>query len=236
MKKEALSRDSFGGGGDSKRRFIGNMHDPMAFKKLCRLGWDKTQITYQYNSEKFRSIEFEEPHNAIACFGCSHTLGEGVRQEYRWSDVVAKTLDLKCYNFGVCGSGVNSHYELVNKWVPIIKPKAVFVFASYHIRFDLYERGKRFAIHRQFGDQDKIQMQMWRKLISDDRNLSLNHKKSIEAIKYICLQLDIPCVIIKVDDYYQDVPFQAHARDLQHPGEDQHAHIANTMLKEFYNA
>jgi hypothetical protein len=116
VKKEAFSRDSFGGGGDSKRRFIGNMHDPKAFKKLCRLGWDKTQITYRYNSEKFRSIEFEEPHNAIACFGCSHTLGEGVRQEYRWSDVVAKTLDLKCYNFGVCGSGVNSHYELVNKW------------------------------------------------------------------------------------------------------------------------
>ena len=83
---------SFGRGQDNEKTFDLRMKNPKDLKKLAQLGWDKNKIEYQYNSVGFRSIEFEEPHDAIACFGCSHTEGEGVRAEYRWSNIVAKTI------------------------------------------------------------------------------------------------------------------------------------------------
>ena len=99
MKTRADS--SFGLGQDTQKAFDQKMSNGKHKKKLSLLGWDKNEIKYQYNSENFRSIEFISPHDAIACFGCSHTEGEGIRQEYRWSEFVAKTLNLKCYNFGI---------------------------------------------------------------------------------------------------------------------------------------
>lgn len=231
----------FGRGEDSQKTFDLRMKNPKALKKLALLGWDKNKIDYDYNSQNFRSIEFEEPHDAIACFGCSHTEGEGVRTEYRWSDIIAKTLGLKCYNLGIGGSGVNSHYQQVSEWVPKLKPKAVFVFASYPVRYDVYYKGKKITLNRKiYGAKDSMEHKhfeiMWRIFLNDDRNFSSNYKKSIEAIKYICLQLDIPCVVMPVEEYFLTDPIDGRARDLDHPGESQHGRIAEAMLKEFYNA
>ena len=231
----------FGRGQDNEKKWNSISSKIKTRKKLEQLGWLDTPIEYRYNSNNFRSIEFEEPHDAIACFGCSHTEGEGVRQEFRWSDVLANMLGLKCYNFGEGGSGINSHYTNVSTWIPKLKPKAVFVFASYPFRYDFYYKGKRITLNKTiYGASDRVEKKhfeiMWQSFFSDDRNFSSNHKKSMEAIKYICLQLDIPCVVIPVEEYFLTDPIDRCARDLEHPGESQHGRIAEAMLKEFYNA
>ena len=232
---------SFGRGQDNEKTFDLRMKNPKDLKKLAQLGWDKNKIEYQYNSVGFRSIEFEEPHDAIACFGCSHTEGEGVRAEYRWSNIVAKTIGLKCYNLGIGATGINSHYDQVNEWVPKLKPKAVFVFASYPFRYDFYYNNNRITlnktIHGAKGRREHEHFkQIWKTLLNDDRNFNSNYEKSIAAIKYICLQLNVPCVIIKCNDYFKNDLIDHRARDLEHPGESQHGRIAEAMLKEFYNA
>lgn len=233
---------SFGLGQDNKKDFVQKMNNGKHKKKLSLLGWDKNEIKYQYNSENFRSIEFISPHDAIACFGCSHTEGEGIRQEYRWSEFVAKTLKLKCYNFGIGGSGINSHYDLINKWVPIIRPKAVFVFASYPFRYDFYYKNNRITLNHNIHTKgnnpiEKKQFEIIYQLLSEDnRNFNSNYEKTISAIKYNCLQLNIPCVIIKCEEYFLNDPVDRQARDLQHPGEMQNRRIGKAMLEEYHNA
>lgn len=225
---------------DNNTHFKSMMRHQKTRKKLIQLGWDKNKIYYEYNSQNFRSIEFEEPHDAIACFGCSHTFGEGVREEYRWSDIVAKSIGLKCYNLGIGATGVNSHYELVNKWVPKLKPKAVFVFASYPNRYDIYYKNTLVTLNRNIYWGNAFEhnhfQNIWKTLLDDNKNFDLNYKKTIEAIKYICLQLGIPCTVISAEEYFSIDTIDKQARDLEHPGESQHNRIAEAMLKEFYNA
>lgn len=231
----------FSRGQDSKKNWDKISTILKTRKKLEQLGWLDNPIKYRYNSDNFRSIEFEEPHDAIACFGCSHTEGEGVRQEFRWTDVLANELGLKCYNLGEGGSGINSHYENVSIWVPKLKPKAVFVFASYPWRYDIHYKNSMVTLnHNIYNHLNNLELRqfeiMFQMLGEDDRNAELNYNKSMEAIKYICQRLDIPCVIIPCEEYWKTDEIDRQARDLQHPGEKQHARIAQTMLKEYRNA
>ena len=73
-----------------------------------------------------------------AVFGCSFTEGEGLPAKDRWGDVLAKKLNLKCYNFGEGGKGMNAVYNNISEWIPKLKPKAVFVFASFPFRHDVF--------------------------------------------------------------------------------------------------
>ena len=240
---------AFSKGPDSEENWIKNSKSRKNLKKFKLLNWTSNSIHYRYNSHNFRSIEFEKPHDAIAVFGCSHTEGSGIREECRWGDVVAKELELKCYNLAIAGSGINSTYNIVNKWVPILKPKAVFIFATYPWRFDFFYKEEDIMImlnHTMMGDSAGKRFQgdekelanfelVWRMLSYDKTNFEHNYKKTIEAIKYICEGLNIPCVIIPCEEYFQTDPRDCLSRDLAHCGEEQNARIAQAMLKDYYN-
>jgi hypothetical protein len=253
MRSYIKKHNYWGEGQDSKIAWIERCRNAKQSKKLKKLGWlDKDSkdkpfinIEYSYNKYFFRSIEFEEPHDAIAVFGCSFTEGEGLPAKDRWGDVLAKKLNLKCYNFGEGGKGMNAVYNNISEWIPKLKPKAVFVFASFPFRHDIFinstERTLNYNITNESLDCSKgvantlneFYRVCWSK---DERNYQQEYKKNKEAIKYICLNLDIPCVIISCEDYFLNDPIQPYARDLQHPGVEQNIRIAQAMLEEYKNA
>ncbi len=61
---------------------------------------DRTN-SYTLNSLGYRSDEFNDSTELLSA-GCSFTFGSGVTQDRRWSSVIAKNLQLRESNIGVC--------------------------------------------------------------------------------------------------------------------------------------
>lgn len=90
------------------------------------LGYDPF---YRTNIWGFRDDDPPEtPTNDLMALGCSCTLGQGVPEDHRWSDVLGRKIDKKIWNFGVSGGGIDCAYRLAVAWIPILQPKAVFLW------------------------------------------------------------------------------------------------------------
>ena len=63
------------------------------FPELQNKNWN-IDFKYRFNSLGFRSNEIVHGKDSLVTFGCSHTLGVGVPENYRWSDLISKELDL----------------------------------------------------------------------------------------------------------------------------------------------
>ena len=59
-----------------------------------------------FNYEKRKSKE----EKRMVFIGDSHTAGDGVANEKRFSDLVGQKFDVSVYNFGLSGSGVDQQY------------------------------------------------------------------------------------------------------------------------------
>lgn len=67
---------------------------------------DLMDISYTFNEYGFRSDTFS--NQDILFLGCSHTFGEGLPKEYRWTDILASNLNMSYSNLGLRGdSAIN---------------------------------------------------------------------------------------------------------------------------------
>jgi carbamoyltransferase len=94
------------------------------------------------NKQGFRSnFDYQaskEPNEIrIAFVGDSYTAGEGVANEKRFSDIVAKAFDAKSYNFALSASGVDQQYliykDIASKFdhdVLVISPHIINIFRN----------------------------------------------------------------------------------------------------------
>lgn len=85
-----------------------------------------TTNTYRLNSSGYRSDEFT-PNADLVTAGCSFTFGSGVPEEWRWGAIVARNLNLKETNLGVCAWStqaiVENIYAYIKKYGP---PKKLY--------------------------------------------------------------------------------------------------------------
>ena len=84
---------------------------------------ERNEYQYDWNSDGLRSIEFSEQPEVVV-LGCSHTLGQGLPVDKRWSDVLAKLVyekyGFKVGNISYSGAApmknVSSFFGMINKY------------------------------------------------------------------------------------------------------------------------
>ena len=73
--------------------------------KRNRLFFDEF-VDYTHNSLGYRTYE-NIPKNYGLAVGCSHTYGQGLKVEERWSTLVEESSGVDIINLGTCGTGIN---------------------------------------------------------------------------------------------------------------------------------
>lgn len=190
---------------------------------LVRLGWLDRTITYKFNSNGFRSAEFQE--GSVVYLGCSITFGIGLPLENTFPSLVSEKLELDCCNLAVSGSSNDTAFRLAEYWLCRIKPKMVILMSPDSSRIELV--GKEIINYRPSSSTGHmIYYQLW---LMDNENARLNQLKNSLAIEQICNSLGIKFLMFTVENDFCFIENDL-ARDLSHPGVASHAKMADLIL------
>jgi hypothetical protein len=110
--------------------------------------WHADSFTYKYNSNGFRSQEFNsnEIKSKILTLGCSHTVGVGIPQQNNWPEQFGSKYfpDYAVWNAGLGGAAADTIARLAVNMIPIAKPAIVAILWPSLFRFETYENGTVF--------------------------------------------------------------------------------------------
>ena len=95
---------------DSKELYLKNIKDLNTRQQLENLGYIDTVIEYKFNSDGFRTQEFDQTVD-MACFGCSFTMGTGVHVGETWPAQLEALTGLKIANLGHSGSSNDAMFR-----------------------------------------------------------------------------------------------------------------------------
>ena len=225
-----------------------------SFERLCQnpahrayfesMGWDKPgAITYKINSQGFRCKEFVDNEPYMVALGCSFTVGIGLPLETIWPELVGKELGLRVANLAWGGNSADTCYRMAEYWVPKLRPKLVAMLAPpqdrvellldeqsltqlRHVPIDVYMPGS--MDYNTTGDF----LKHW---FINEQNGWINQRKNIRAIKHLCAELNIPCIILRAHDYMmgarEDIGY---ARDALHGGLIAHQIISKKILNDWH--
>lgn len=202
---------------DSQEQYQRHLQDPEALKILHNHGLVDYEISYTFNSHGFRTAEFDHDID-IVCFGCSMTMGTGVRQEHTWPAQLAAATGLRTANLGHAGSSNDTAYRMAQHYLPFLKPKyAVWLQTDRH-RLELIDE----SINTVFNlvstgtgnmySNNAFVKTWW----SSSINQELNLQKNTQAFLYLCNSLSIKPVILP----REELMITDLARDLSHSGPD----------------
>jgi hypothetical protein len=225
---------------DTKENFDRLMQDPNHQKYFGDLGWDQPgAITYTINSDGFRCEEFVNTPCMIS-LGCSFTLGIGLPLDVIWPILLGKATGLKVANLAWNGNSSDTCFRLAEYWIPKLRPKLVSMLAppdtrleiildanEYRLPVDVIMPEVRSAL---FSDSDMF-LKHWH---LNDENSRLNQLKNCLAVRQLCAEHNIPCVIERSQDHMTCSREEiGYARDFMHGGPIIHKRIAEKMLNVY---
>lgn len=214
---------------DDQATYQDHLDRPKKLKKLQENNWIDCGLTYRFNSHGFRTDEFDSTQSRFLVLGCSFTFGEGLHQEQIWCELVAKSLDLPCWNLGVYGSSNSSMFRLAEYWIPRLKPKFVILQKTYENRFEiLYESGRAETYtpnSTNHANAAEILKDWW----SFDENSQIDARKNELAIRQICANYHIPIVVIEQTMFWPQLDL---SRDLLHAGPKTHERVSKKLLSQ----
>lgn len=226
---------------DTKENFDLLMQDPGHQEYFARMGWDQPgAITYSINSEGFRCDEFDYTTPCMISLGCSFTVGIGLPTESIWPTLVSSATGLKLANLAWGGNSTDTCFRLAEYWIPRLQPKLVTMLAPpasrleilldtnpYYLPADVIMPETKSAI---FSTSDMF-LKHWH---LNDENSRLNQLKNCLAIRQLCADHNIPCLIELAHDHMQWSREEiGYARDFMHGGPIIHKRIAEKMLNDW---
>lgn len=109
-------------------------------------------VDYNLNKYNYRSPEFSEGVDAIFA-GCSNTYGVGIPEDARWSNILAKTLNLSFVNLAIPGASVFLILSEIMYYIKMYgKPKYIFCMFPDFARTTLYVKRGLNAPYDGWGD------------------------------------------------------------------------------------
>lgn len=206
--------------------------------KLIALGWTKENIVYQYNDEGYRSEDFFGNNHCALFLGCSFTDGMGLNLEATWGHIVAKYLGFRYCSVARAGYSNDACFRELNRWLPVINPKMVFMLAPPSHRFEakIYsEPAIQFQIQNLLNPPESKPKEffdcipyalLWNAF---EENYILNRLKNYLAIKQLCSENNTPFYYLQSEQF----PYIEgdRARDLQHPGRIWQKNIADKFIQ-----
>jgi len=213
-------------GSDNKEDFDVRLTNADLRHRLSMLGWLETEITYKFNQQGFRSIEFDTELSAGMAVGCSFTQGVGSLQQYIWPEIVSRKINLPIWNLGIGGCAMDTVFRLVDYWVPVLKPKFVLLACPSKHRLEVCDERGNFTC---FFPSQTDHADLYKQWILNDANAEINFKKNLLAIQAVCTQQSVPLVYLDIA-----VEFNSDhgARDLAHPGATAHNKFADKMIQK----
>ena len=104
----------------------------------------RDEYNYVFNSDGLRSIEFST-HPKVIALGCSITLGQGLPEHLRWSDILSKKIDMPIGNISYSGASINkdisSFFGMVNQY-GYLPEYLICNFANFERFYFIDEGGK----------------------------------------------------------------------------------------------
>lgn len=226
---------------DTKESFDRLMQDPGHREYFARLGWDQPgAITYNINSEGFRCDEFDYETPCMVALGCSFTLGTGLPIDTIWPTLVGQGTGLKVANLAWGGNGSDTCFRLAEYWIPRLKPRLVTMLAPPSNRMEILLDKNQYRLPAHvimpetsspLFDKNDMFIKHWQ---LNDENSRLNQLKNCLAIKQLCADQGIPCVIeLALDHMRWSREEIGYARDYMHGGPIIHKRIAEKMLDDW---
>jgi len=208
---------------DDEHRYL--KHLETNWDELNEHGWiHHPQFTYKFNSHGFRSDEFsDEP--SVLFLGCSHTIGIGMPAEDTWSRIVAKELNLKCFNLGIGASSNDTAFRLAHHYIPLLKPQLVIWLSTDLSRVELHTADERVE---PCGPWTLDRGRFFDHWLINPINSDMLFLKNTLAIEYICKTNNIKLFHERVYNVMKQYDL---ARDLMHFGKKSNIACANTILE-----
>lgn len=215
-------------GTDSRQTFELNLKSPQAVKKLKELGWLENKITYTYNSEGFRDIEFDQ-RPAVMALGCSHTEGVGLPNDLTWPSQLENIIGQKVWNLGVGGSALDTCFRLLDHWIEHLNITAVCCAVPELSRFEVNENNNWLTI---FPAQSYNNTMGWiagwnKNYVAFEKNSQMNRRKNLLAMEHICSKHSVPFYYDLLENFRDG----ATARDLTHCGPNSNFKLATTFAQ-----
>lgn len=204
-------------------------------EKLKKWGWINNSFTYKFNSHGFRCEEFTD-NDSIMFLGCSVTLGVGLPNDIIYPTLLAKSLNLKCYNLGVGGSSIDTAFRIALIYLEKIRPKIVVGTFLFPERTELLTHHGAIPFNPAMLDLKNLNkvnrqytLDYYSKWIEVPENAYLNQIKNNLAIANLCEQYNIKYVSQTTQPI---IDFLTQARDLIHPGTEFHQKLFLKLLEK----
>jgi hypothetical protein len=192
--------------------------------KLERIVNTDIELDYRFNQYGFRTNDWNDnQEECYVAFGCSNTLGVGIPEDSRWSNLLEDHTGKKVFNLGIGGGSADTVTRLAMGWLQEIKPTKVFVLWPPLHRWELAKQGKikffmpETANHILNKKPKKPEGNYMLNYLSEDFNSEINKRRNIYTMQDICYDLGIDLYTLEYLDYdYMD---KGNARDGHHCGE-----------------
>ena len=228
---------------DTKERLQESMQKHKYKAYIQSKGWDQPgAITYKFNSNAFRSEEFDPAADNLVALGCSFTMGVGLPIQTVWPSLLGDALNLHVCNLGWGGFAADSCFRMAEYWIPYLNPTLVVFLVPDMARLEI-------IVDEKTGDAIRLMAvtvehhphlnEFTKHWFGQDENSRLNNKKNQLAVEAICHQLGIPILCYEVPIEMGSDRFDV-ARDLKHAGPGTHKKftekIINDYTKKFRNS
>ena len=225
--QQSAGQELFWYGSDKIERYQSHLADWP--DDLRRNGWLDVNFKYCFNSERFRSDEFDPDQPAVMSLGCSHTLGVGLPAESTWSYLVSQELQLKNYNLGIGGASNDTAFRMAHYWIDQLRPSVVILLSPEPTRFELHTIDGEVESYGPWNPGHAQQAQEFVKhWLTNPINATMDRLKNTLAIQHLCQTFGIKFVSKDVE-HFQPVD---KARDLLHYGSLTHRHMADWFLSQ----
>jgi hypothetical protein len=220
---------------DTKEKYQQHMNDSVKRNMLQLFGWVDRHIDYTFNSDGFRTEEFDSRQNFVA-IGCSFTQGTGVAEHERWTTVLSKMLNLWCWNLGVAGAASDTCYRIARHYLVQLKPQFVVFLEPRANRIELHTGPDHppHLINWAYDQANWGSGPFIKTMLAHDENLEIRAEKNRAAIAYVCSQLGIPLIMYAPDDFLNLIRDKRQldlGRDLLHPGRLNNAAFAQVVYQ-----
>jgi hypothetical protein len=220
-------------GEDNAENFAQHCNDPAKRQLLDHAGWLDQKITYQFNRQGFRSVEFDASGDYFVAVGCSFTFGTAIQTQQRYTDIVANQLKLTSYNLGIQGGCDDTSVRLLLTWLDQLNPKFVIYQSTFPQRFEVVHNSTAiiYGINTALGSWvAKDDGTLYKQLLTTPFNEQIRACKNQLAVRELCRNKDIKLIEISYIDFLKT--HDASARDLHHPGAVANQSVAQTVLNE----
>ena len=237
----------------NKTLYFDSTDSEKGYKDRCKTvhnwQWKDVEIEYNYNTwgHRCKNLREIDRSNLLLTFGCSYSVGSGIREEDTWAYKLAKQLGLDLYNAAIEGSGCdiqayNTMHWITNKQFP--KPKLVVVQWPSHERKSFVHQHEGEFIGKDKVDTNDLDGQWFRKrYIMDEGEMIYANRMWFEYLNTAWQNIGVPVLNFTWENGHEEIMFNNYklwpvkckngsmqARDMQHDGPEWHDETVEKLL------